>query len=86
MLTPGLMQTGLHTAPGLVRSALPIAFAQVLCGRLPRARWPARSSGTVVAGFGLRPALSDSLAPGRGARLRPESAGRHRDTIPWPWK
>ncbi|MFF3124617.1 LysE family translocator [Streptomyces sp. NPDC057908] len=58
----GLLLTGVHIALGLLWSALLVAFAQVLRGWLqrPQARQLLdRITGTVIAGFGLRLALSD---------------------------
>lgn len=58
----GLLLTGVHITLGLLWSALLIAFAQFLRGRLqrPRARRLLdRITGTVIAGFGLRLAVGD---------------------------
>ncbi|WP_405689604.1 LysE family translocator [Streptomyces sp. NBC_00057] len=58
----GLLLTGVHIVLGLLRSALLVAFAQVLRGWLQRPqalRLLDRITGTVIAGFGLRLALSD---------------------------
>ncbi|MDG4863743.1 LysE family translocator [Streptomyces sp. T-3] len=60
--TMGLLLTCVHIALGLVWSATLIAFARVLRGWLQRPsarRTLDRVTGTVVAGFGLRLALTD---------------------------
>ncbi|MFJ7496575.1 LysE family translocator [Streptomyces sp. NPDC097727] len=58
----GLLLTGVHIVLGLLWSALLVAFAQVLRGWLQRPqarRLLDRITGTVIAGFGLRLAMSD---------------------------
>ncbi|SCF56592.1 LysE family translocator [Streptomyces sp. Ncost-T10-10d] len=58
----GLLLTGVHIVLGLLWSALLVSFAQVLRGRLQRPqarRLLDRITGTVIAGFGLRLAMSD---------------------------
>ncbi|MFI5750245.1 LysE family translocator [Streptomyces sp. NPDC051644] len=58
----GLLLTGVHIVLGLLWSALLVAFAQVLRGWLQRPqarRLLDRITGTIIAGFGLRLALSD---------------------------
>ncbi|GGT54314.1 threonine transporter RhtB [Streptomyces atratus] len=58
----GLLLTGVHIVLGLLWSVLLIAFAQLLRGWLQRPqarRLLDRITGTVIAGFGLRLALSD---------------------------
>ncbi|MET7507012.1 LysE family translocator [Streptomyces albidoflavus] len=60
--TTGLLLTGVHILLGLVWSAVLAGFARVVHGwlRTPRARRLLdRITGTVIAGFGVRPALSD---------------------------
>lgn len=60
--TMGLPLTGVHILLGLVWSAVLVGFARVVHGwlRTPRARRLLdRITGTVIAGFGVRLALSD---------------------------
>ncbi|MFE7670865.1 LysE family translocator [Streptomyces albidoflavus] len=60
--TMGLLLTGVHILLGLVWSAVLVGFARVVHGwlRTPRARRLLdRITGTVIAGFGVRLALSD---------------------------
>ncbi|RZD84667.1 LysE family translocator [Streptomyces albidoflavus] len=60
--TMGLLLTGVHILLGLVWAAVLVGFARVVHGwrRTPRARRLLdRVTGTVIAGFGIRLALSD---------------------------